>query len=307
MLLPIEEIEVGERRREDYGDLAELAASIRKYGMIHPIVLDAENRLVAGGRRLAACEILGWAKVPVRLLGELTEAERREIELEENLRRKDLTEYERSRTIVALVETAKEIAKTCPTVGQVSKPARGPTRTPGSQRDIETRTGISDTTADRAEQHVATAEAIPALQGPEWKQSYVLSLRENLESLPEMDREPALAMASESFVIPKKAVRILESLAEKTPEERSKIFELHQSGDERKHDAAMALAISGRVFPDLRAASLKTVIDELKGCIKMFPEDALVPKFRAAIDRLSSLKLEVEQLHQERINGSTIA
>ena len=39
--------------------------------------------------------------MPTRCLGDLTEAERREIELEENLRRLDLTAKERSRTLVA--------------------------------------------------------------------------------------------------------------------------------------------------------------------------------------------------------------
>ena len=50
--------------------------------------------------RLEACKILGQSRVPVRLLGELTEQERQEIELEENLRRKDLTPYEQARELV---------------------------------------------------------------------------------------------------------------------------------------------------------------------------------------------------------------
>jgi len=38
---------------------------------------------------------------------------------------------------------------------QVSKPTRGPTKTPGSYRDIEERTGIPVSTIRDAQQHVA--------------------------------------------------------------------------------------------------------------------------------------------------------
>jgi len=44
----------------------------------------------------------------------LTDHERREIELEENLRRKALTSYERAQDLAALAETAAAILKTSP-------------------------------------------------------------------------------------------------------------------------------------------------------------------------------------------------
>ena len=47
----------------------------------------------ADGRRLAACKLLGLHHVEVRRFGELSPAERRVIELEENLHRKDLTAH----------------------------------------------------------------------------------------------------------------------------------------------------------------------------------------------------------------------
>ena len=135
MALPVDAITIPERRREDYGDIAGLAASIEKYGLLHPIVLDDEATLVAGGRRLEAVKSLGWDTVPVRAFGELTEAERHEIELEENLQRKDLTPYERSKTLVKLVETARQVlAETCSESEQVSKPTRGPPRAEGTRR-----------------------------------------------------------------------------------------------------------------------------------------------------------------------------
>lgn len=111
MKLPLESITVGKRRREDYGDINGLAESMRRFGLLHPVVVDDEANLVAGGRRLRAAQMLGWESIEVRDLGELSEAERDEIELEENARRKDLTPYERSKTLVKLAETAQRVLK----------------------------------------------------------------------------------------------------------------------------------------------------------------------------------------------------
>ena len=107
----INDITINERIREDMGNIAELAESMGKYGLIHPVVLDADRNLVAGGRRLEAARVLGWTEVEVRFLGELSDRERRLIEVEENIRRKDLTEYERSQRLMELMEAVKEVTK----------------------------------------------------------------------------------------------------------------------------------------------------------------------------------------------------
>ena len=66
--LPINEITVGERHRRDLGDIAGLAASIRDIGLLNPITVDENGRLLAGARRLAACKLLGLEKVEVRIV-----------------------------------------------------------------------------------------------------------------------------------------------------------------------------------------------------------------------------------------------
>ena len=104
--LRIDEIVVGERAREESGDLDALAGSICRCGLLQPLIVDGRNRLVAGQRRLEACKRLGWPEVPVRRYDDLGEVERRMVELEENLRRKDLAPYERSKAIAALAEAA---------------------------------------------------------------------------------------------------------------------------------------------------------------------------------------------------------
>jgi hypothetical protein len=99
-VLPADAITVGARFRQDLGDLDALAASIKAVGLLQPIVVTPERRLIAGHRRLKACQQLGWASVPVHVvdldqivLGEFAE----------NEFRKSLTPSER----VAIAEALK--------------------------------------------------------------------------------------------------------------------------------------------------------------------------------------------------------
>ena len=63
--LAIKKIRVRDRFRKDLGDIDSLAASIDEVGLLHPIVVRPDGRLIAGERRLAACKELGWTSVPV--------------------------------------------------------------------------------------------------------------------------------------------------------------------------------------------------------------------------------------------------
>jgi ParB family chromosome partitioning protein len=64
----IADIRVGKRHRRDLGDIEGLAASIAAIGLIHPIPIDEDGRLLAGARRLAACKRLGLEEVEVRIM-----------------------------------------------------------------------------------------------------------------------------------------------------------------------------------------------------------------------------------------------
>jgi ParB/RepB/Spo0J family partition protein len=61
-------IEVGRRHRRDLGDTDRLAASIREVGLLHPVVIRPDGKLIAGHRRLEACKRLGWTEVPVTVI-----------------------------------------------------------------------------------------------------------------------------------------------------------------------------------------------------------------------------------------------
>jgi ParB family chromosome partitioning protein len=91
----IDQIQIGFRYRKDLGDLRSLADSIGEVGLLHPVVVTLEGRLIAGQRRLEACRSLGWTEIAVTVV-DLLQAARGEAH--ENFVRKDLLPSE----IVAL-------------------------------------------------------------------------------------------------------------------------------------------------------------------------------------------------------------
>lgn len=93
LTIPIDSIIVNrsERQRKVLTDIDELAESIHRLGLIHPLVVDQDNVLVAGERRLTACRQLGWTSISVQHVEDLDEYALQSIELEENIKRKNLT------------------------------------------------------------------------------------------------------------------------------------------------------------------------------------------------------------------------
>jgi DNA modification methylase/ParB-like chromosome segregation protein Spo0J len=90
--IAITDIVIGEkhRMRKYFGNIEELAASIARFGLLTPIVLDNENNLIAGHRRILAAKSLGHPDILYRRMEALDPIVRQELELEENIRRKDL-------------------------------------------------------------------------------------------------------------------------------------------------------------------------------------------------------------------------
>lgn len=111
MILKINDIKIGQRVRDQYGDMESLANSIKEHGLLHPIVVDADYNLIAGGRRLLACERIGMKEIEAKVLKDISERELRVLELEENIRRKDLTELEKSKNLVELAEIREQELK----------------------------------------------------------------------------------------------------------------------------------------------------------------------------------------------------
>jgi len=91
----IDAIVVGKRHRKDLGDITSLAESIKERGLLQPIGVSLDGRLLFGERRLAACRLAGLAEVPVRIITDLfSAAALLRVERDENTCRKDMTPEE---------------------------------------------------------------------------------------------------------------------------------------------------------------------------------------------------------------------
>lgn len=99
-----EEITIGKRFRKDYGDIDEMAQSILEKGLLQNIVVDQNKELCAGGRRLQgfirAREIdpnnPNVKFIPATQRKVESELDLREIELFENIHRKDMNWSEKA-------------------------------------------------------------------------------------------------------------------------------------------------------------------------------------------------------------------
>lgn len=94
MKIAIDKIVVDEalRIRKEVGNLDVLQSSIEKVGLINPVMIDEDNNLIAGYRRLNACKKLGWKEIDVTVVhlnGDLLKM--LDVEIAENFFRKDFT------------------------------------------------------------------------------------------------------------------------------------------------------------------------------------------------------------------------
>ena len=91
MQVMISTIKVPERIRQETGNLEPLMESLSRCGQLNPITISRELELIAGYRRLSSAQRLGWKMIDATIVDGLTEKRRLEMELEENIYRKDFT------------------------------------------------------------------------------------------------------------------------------------------------------------------------------------------------------------------------
>ncbi|MBU1347258.1 MAG: ParB N-terminal domain-containing protein [Alphaproteobacteria bacterium] len=75
---------VGNARTHSKKQLAQIAASIEAFGFTNPVLVDEDAIVIAGHGRLLAAKSLGLARIPVIVLGGLTEAQKRALRLADN-------------------------------------------------------------------------------------------------------------------------------------------------------------------------------------------------------------------------------
>jgi ParB family chromosome partitioning protein len=107
-MIPVNQVIVGDRVRKKTTNIPKVADSIRRLGLIHPIVVDLNDLLAVGAGRLEAIKLLGWTHIPAQRLEDLDPKTRMKIELEENIKRQDdLTWQEEAESVMALHEIYK--------------------------------------------------------------------------------------------------------------------------------------------------------------------------------------------------------
>lgn len=116
--------------RKELGDLADLKSSIAEHGILQPLIVapvdETHYRLIAGERRFSAAQALGLASVPA-IVRTVADHRRLEVQLIENLHRKDLTPFEEASAFLRLMnefnltqeQVAQRMGKTQAAISQM--------------------------------------------------------------------------------------------------------------------------------------------------------------------------------------------
>jgi len=104
----LEDVIVENRARKDLGNMDELVESIRQKGIIQPVTVDSFMRLLAGGRRHACAVTLGLPTIPVIIRDFVDDTDSLEIELIENIHRKDFGWAEQAALVARIDKLYKD-------------------------------------------------------------------------------------------------------------------------------------------------------------------------------------------------------
>lgn len=160
MQVKLADIRIGERYRKDMGDIEGLARSMNEIGLLHPVAIDADYRLIAGERRILAARLLGWESIDAHFvdLENLLQGER-----DENAVRKDFAPSEAVAIGRALEPLEREAARERQLAGQ---PSVNFTEGSGQALDkVASTVGMSRPTYAKAQEVVEAAEQEPGLFG----------------------------------------------------------------------------------------------------------------------------------------------
>src|ERR1700686_622708 len=237
----IDQIQVGFRYRKDLGDLRSLAQSIEEVGLLHPVVVTPEGRLIAGQRRLEACRSLGWTDVPVTVV-DLYQAARGEAH--ENFVRKDLLPSE----IVALKRAVEPLERKAARERQGSRAELcHPATVAECQGDARDKTarclGVGRTTIERAEAVVEAAEEEPEEYG---------------HLVEQMDRSGKVAGAFRRLTVMKQA----KALDAAPPALPTGPFQVIVADPPWRYDTGNDLPYPTMPLEDIKALAVRDIADE---------------------------------------------
>lgn len=98
----VTDVLIRKRIRKNLGDLTLLMDSMRRHGLLNPIVITRDRELVAGHRRLEAARRLGWQRITASIIDTNQETALLEVEIDENTQRKNLSTDELADAYVRL-------------------------------------------------------------------------------------------------------------------------------------------------------------------------------------------------------------
>ncbi len=165
--VPVDSIKMGDRVRKNLGSITDLAVSIDEIGLLHPVVVLADNTLIAGARRLAAVKSLGWKDVPVTVVDSLDALARAlQAERDENTCRLDFAPTEAADMRARIAAALKPVAEANKKATQPKKGERvGPSKLDapiGNVNKVAAKaTGKSSSTLDKVDAVRRAAEESP--------------------------------------------------------------------------------------------------------------------------------------------------
>ena len=234
----IDRVTVTTTRRRAMGDISALAGSIEDLGLLQPIVVTPAGALVSGRHRLAACELLGWESIPVRVM-DFDDIGAQIAEIDENLVRNDLDTLERAQHLrerKPLYEAAYPETKKGQYGGH-GKATKLENENISFSSDTANKTGV---TARSVQMSVKLAEdlddeAQDLLAG--------LPIANNGSQLRELAALPAEEQREVASVLREAKAPVVDALemARMEPEKRAEVVDRVNQG-ERAHEAIAAVA-----------------------------------------------------------------
>jgi ParB family chromosome partitioning protein len=92
-MMSISDISINNKYLRTDTDVDSLMKSIEQIGLIAPLVVNKDNKLIAGGRRYSALKAMGWEEAPIVKIDE-GDLKEELISIDENLVRKNLEDLE---------------------------------------------------------------------------------------------------------------------------------------------------------------------------------------------------------------------
>lgn len=198
----IDEIDYSGRSRKQMGDINALAASIEAVGLLHPVVITSDKKLIVGRRRIEAFKKLGREEIPANVaknIDELTLLLR--AEADENTCREPHTPEE----AVHLARRFEDVAKKLNADAQKSgKSEDGSAGGRGKRKNlVKTLHKVSDDKKTRSQ-----AGSVVGMSGPTYERAKAVVESGDTKLIEEMNRTGKVSGAYKKLVVSQKSEAI---------------------------------------------------------------------------------------------------